>query len=76
MLKSQIRKEEAKKISVAKKELRIKKNDAKRKTRIYKSLRVFVYHKDIKDLSSIARLNLLDMLPNPYFPSKSVSQSP
>jgi hypothetical protein len=43
MLKGQIRKEEAKKV------LRIKKrNDAKRKTRIYQLLKEFVYHKDIK----------------------------
>jgi hypothetical protein len=50
MFKGQIKREEAKKRAETKKELRIKKNDAKRKTRIYKILKEFVYHKDIKDL--------------------------
>jgi hypothetical protein len=50
MLKGQIKKEEAKKRSEAKKELRIKKiNDVKRRARIYKLLKEFVYHKDIKN---------------------------
>jgi hypothetical protein len=50
MLKSQIRKEEAKKRSEVKKELKTKKrNDAKRKTKICKLLKEFVYHKDIKN---------------------------
>jgi hypothetical protein len=50
MNKTQLKKEEAKKIAEAKKQLRLKKrNDAKRKSRIYKLLRKFVYHKDIKD---------------------------
>jgi hypothetical protein len=51
MNKSQLKKEEAKKIAEAKKRLRIKKkNDAKRKSRIYKLLKEFVNHNYIKDL--------------------------
>jgi hypothetical protein len=50
MLKRQIRKEESKKRSEAKKELRIKKrNNTKRKTKIYKLIKECEYHKDIKD---------------------------